>query len=626
MLPQTQRLTGKIVCSDLKPYHAVVPVILRAFHRTGPSDANNWTLVGCSFAQINIVPWNLPVYEPGHPAYSYTDPTGAVRSAAEAALSTTRVGAVTYYNSWMPYGTQVADGFVGNISSLECKSSRNSLNWSGPKGPRVGMLQLTKPKLPMKRPIPPQVPFLAYKPELPTRKPVSIPLKLRQQRRGETADSYQRYSTSITTKQLALQKKLDTLADARLAKALREYELRKDLVIQKNLLTRQRFTKAMQKYNERQLRFERFQERLKTAEFSKTKSGTPVHTDNPYGYLLLVPSGPGLPGMCSRQLFSNGQVAKFRELNTPILLGTKAHNTTCLQALDATRSHFFAIADRHLVEVDDRLIRKLYSKLGNQKVHIGNLLAERKQTFDMFKDVLQRLLTLVRLKGHVLGLVAKYVKNPKMIANDVLAFKFGAEPLMNDLEKLAEDLNSASSDSPIVAVRTNYGGFRTETLEFTEDGYSFSGKVVVSYVMKMSLDSSFAKTLQEYGLVSHVEILWEVTPWSFVIDWLLPVGQWIAACSADVGMTFVTMTRKVKLVGEFVIPPTPASFSGPVGTTNYGHMNIYGIFHGTMINRTVLDEMPDRNRILRLKSPWSWSHGIESVALMVQRLFGTKGR
>lgn len=41
------------------------------------------------------------------------------------------------------------------------------------------------------------------------------------------------------------------------------------------------------------------------------------------------------------------------------------------------------------------------------------------------------------------------------------------------------------------------------------------------------------------GLVDPLEVLWDKVPYSFVIDWFLPVSTWISSCNASTGLHFL---------------------------------------------------------------------------------------
>lgn len=42
---------------------------------------------------------------------------------------------------------------------------------------------------------------------------------------------------------------------------------------------------------------------------------------------------------------------------------------------------------------------------------------------------------------------------------------------------------------------------------------------------------------QDFGITALPESVWEVVPWSFVIDWFIPIGDWLRAASPKLGVT-----------------------------------------------------------------------------------------
>jgi hypothetical protein len=298
-------------------------------------------------------------------------------------------------------------------------------------------------------------------------------------------------------------------------------------------------------------------------------------------------------------------------------LTDKSSPTDLAQYGEGIRNMILTAVDPYLTEFDDKLKRKIHQKLKNQTVHVGNIIAERKQTMDLVQSSVQRILQLIKAKKNIFKAAASYAKNSKQIASDILAFKFGVEPLMNDIQTFAKYLDD-SSDEPIITVRANTGAAKNIPLKVVTGSFTFVGFVEISYTVKCVVDNPALRTLSEFGLINPLEILWEVTPWSFVIDWFFPVGDWISNKTSDCGIVFKTGTRKVKLTGTFT---TEGSQSGlpPGSDIGPGGNSALVDFDGEVIGRSVLSGIPNLPPI-KLKNPLSWSHGIESVALAVQKL------
>jgi len=125
----------------------------------------------------------------------------------------------------------------------------------------------------------------------------------------------------------------------------------------------------------------------------------------------------------------------------------------------------------------------------------------------------------------------------------------------------------------------------------------------------------------------------------FVVDWFAPVGNWLSSFSAETGLTRVASTRTVRIFlkvknasdSNHLSPPQVTDFlsgiyrrlgaSGVNGDVSY----VNYVVDGAVVewkSRSVLpqDFSLTFNPLLAAKSPISWTHGFESLALLAQRL------
>lgn len=192
--------------------------------------------------------------------------------------------------------------------------------------------------------------------------------------------------------------------------------------------------------------------------------------------------------------------------------------------------------------------------LKNQDVHIGAALGESREAAAMITD-----------RGYVLGkaIVAalrrdwsgvaknlnmrRLAKAPQDISSAWLEYQYGWKPLMADIHGAWTALQgNFARDDQVMSTRSRESGTVTRT-------WNFSNTNNVTGVRKIQVDiqlrcevglcakvqNSFIAGLSSLGLVSPWEVTWELVPFSFVVDWFLPVGDAISALSAPAGLSFV---------------------------------------------------------------------------------------
>lgn len=268
---------------------------------------------------------------------------------------------------------------------------------------------------------------------------------------------------------------------------------------------------------------------------------------------------------------------------------------------------------------------KLNSKLKNSSAHIGNMLAERAKTYDMLISSIERLASFLRSPKKA---VTKYITGAgftRRVADDHLMYAFGVQPLVNDVYQLTKDLNDIcfdvnKSDMVKVGASSSRSGTRSweDNTAFYDTKYYETYEVTVRHTAEYRVDNSTLATLGRFGLINPAEVLWEITPWSFVIDWFLPVGAFLSNLTADLGLQYATGTYSVrtKITTTMVRKYKP-----------YAFLNDQGRYWSGEIRRTKTTEQKSREisssppavTLPRFKSPLSLRHLGLSLSLWRQR-------
>lgn len=194
-------------------------------------------------------------------------------------------------------------------------------------------------------------------------------------------------------------------------------------------------------------------------------------------------------------------------------------------------------------------------KIKSQKVHLGNLAAQRKQVLDMFADTAERCARAMRnlrrgrFKEAFKALQCRPTNNvshSKSAASNWLALQYGWLPLYSDLygatEELERSYDRTKAHPPLISVVAQRRWHKSRI----QDGVASIGAVgscetIYDARVKFTytVDVASAQWLGRVGLTNPLDIAWEVLPYSFVVDWIYPIGKFINTLDATLGCTFV---------------------------------------------------------------------------------------
>lgn len=202
-------------------------------------------------------------------------------------------------------------------------------------------------------------------------------------------------------------------------------------------------------------------------------------------------------------------------------------------------------------------------KLKNQSINFGVAFGEYKETAELVSSVATRIAKGVRafrnknprswgqvVKNQTSAAINGRKGSPRGsgIPNAWLELQYGWNPLMSDVNSAASSLSSsASSGHPF---RCHVKGRAKNDLSSTSWGTASSaansgllrvrsGQEFCLVRADYELASPLLATISSLGLTNPLEIVWELVPYSFVVDWFLPVGNWLSTMDADFGWRFL---------------------------------------------------------------------------------------
>jgi len=211
----------------------------------------------------------------------------------------------------------------------------------------------------------------------------------------------------------------------------------------------------------------------------------------------------------------------------------------------------------------------------------------------------------------------------KALADNWLELQYGWKPLLNDIDGAMRSTANFLVQSDAIREVSASSKITTKGIAGVEDllypqlriGYR---NTTTDYVTRMGLrfriDDHLKSYLAQTGFTNPLNLGWELIPFSFVVDWFLPIGPYLSCLNSWDGLTFVDGYR-TDLVHEFVFVeinvrewPTPDAGE---------FWNKYGIWTRETIkmDRVKLTSLPSK-RFPSLKNPFSTTHALNALALM----------
>lgn len=206
-------------------------------------------------------------------------------------------------------------------------------------------------------------------------------------------------------------------------------------------------------------------------------------------------------------------------------------------------------------------------------------------------------------------------------ADTWLEYSYGWIPLINDVYNTAKASASLgiemSNQVREVSAAARASNFLFDSREVNQ--FIFKGSCIrtenLRYQLHYRIEDGGPSFSTAFGLDNPLAVAWETLPFSFVVDWFLPVGRSISALSAYNGLTFVKGTISYKQGFTCTMETTGKSWNAPGGKWNvkaYG-----GLFKQNILikERTLLSTFPSYG-FPQFKNPLSVQHMASALALL----------
>lgn len=189
----------------------------------------------------------------------------------------------------------------------------------------------------------------------------------------------------------------------------------------------------------------------------------------------------------------------------------------------------------------------------------------------------------------------------KSVASNWLQLQYGWKPLLSDIEGFFTSLgNLQGANDCVQRASSSATAKRTSSVALPLGGGDigfkpgrtvFTVQTTTRFKIRFRVSNPGQQFLAQTGFTNPINLFWETLPFSFVVDWFLPIGGYLEQFSAWDGLTFLGGTKSylTKTKGDSTI-----SFGGvdPNGPTVITLMNASRSYEMTDYTRLPLGDFP----------------------------------
>lgn len=127
-------------------------------------------------------------------------------------------------------------------------------------------------------------------------------------------------------------------------------------------------------------------------------------------------------------------------------------------------------------------------------------------------------------------------RNSRFAAGLTLEWNFAIKPSIDDVYSAIEILQSPVKDVSVRA-RSTVPYAQTQKSTGANKGYVVSARVSAEYGCKVAVSNPNLHLADAMGLINPAQIAWQLLPGSFLIDWFIPVEQFLGMATDFCGLT-----------------------------------------------------------------------------------------
>lgn len=277
------------------------------------------------------------------------------------------------------------------------------------------------------------------------------------------------------------------------------------------------------------------------------------------------------------------------------------------------------------------------NNLSSQKANIGETLATWNQLRGMFGSKSKKLAKLLhqfrndkRIRNFK-NFPPNSLSIPRNASAVYLEYVYGWKPLINDIAGTIQALREFSAGIKPVVV---HGRGKSTTSTSKNLAYGSLGWRSSSYWIKSGLlqetsttrvdiharvkpELALFRMLNQLGLFNPISTAWDAIPYSFIVDWFLPIGKVLSAMTAPIGLDFISGTISTKIDRVSTAEWHLTAYQSKVGITVDQPANL--TLTEALYRRVPISTWP-RPGFFYDSDPFRGDRGFKAIALSISRL------
>lgn len=278
-----------------------------------------------------------------------------------------------------------------------------------------------------------------------------------------------------------------------------------------------------------------------------------------------------------------------------------------------------------IASIQNTALTQARNNLKQMKVDLGTAFGERNQTARMIGDTAKRMADAVRAlrRGqirdamrHLQLSAARGVPRGSNWTNNWLQLQYGWKPMLSDIFGACDALAKRDKDNWMVTAKGHGETSLTGSFSNRVAGshwFVASSQYELKAFTRVDAYLSEISSLVSLGVTNPLNVAWELMPYSFVVDWILPIGDWINSLDATLGLDIRGVSSTTFQRWQFF--GNGESHTEDTGTTFTNDWQVYK--RVVLMDRTASTVLPFAS-FPSLKDPRSLGHMANGLSLLAQ--------